>query len=218
MTQRSSKAAPARAAQRAATRVRAVDAALAIIDRDGIEAATLDAIAAALGLTKQGLYYHFASKEALLAEAALSDWRSVADAVHTATAAATSAEDALEALVRTYVKHYAGRLQRYRLATQGTQLSARAAEVARAMLAQIHPLNDLLYGAAERKLRDAQAAGLADPALDPRRLAFAAHMAAMGFLTMKLMASTVGDPLRHGDDDLVAELCRAMRASVRQPD
>ncbi len=207
-------AARARPKQRGATRALAVDAALALIDRAGIEAATLDAIASDLGLTKQGLYYHFASKEALLADAALSDWKTMATAVYAATLAATCAEAALEALVRTCMNHYAGRLQRYRLVTQGALLSARAADHARAMLVAIHPLNELLYGPTERKLRDAQATGQADPALDPRRLAFSAHMAAMGLLTMKLMASTLGDPLRHNDEGLVAEICRTLRASV----
>lgn len=200
--------------QREATRALIVDAALVLIDRSGIEAATLEGIARELGLTRQGLYYHFASKEALLAEAALQDWKDVARAVQAATHAAATAEDALEALVRTYVAHYRGRLERYRLATQGTFLTALAAAQARERLEEVRPLNDQFYGEAERKLREAQAAGQADPALDPRRLAFVAHLGAMGLLTMRLLVASVDDPLKHGEDELVAELCRALRASV----
>lgn len=200
--------------QRAATRTLILEAATRLIDREGIAATTLDAIAAELGMTKPGLYYHFASKEALLAELGLRDWQTVAQAVFAATSAATSAQDALEALVRTYVGHYSTHLERYRLATQGVQLSTLAAAAAQDRLADIRPLNDLLYGPTEQKLRQAQAAGLADPALDPRRLAFVAHLGAMGLLSMKLMVETVKDPLRHSDETLLVELCRTLRASV----
>jgi AcrR family transcriptional regulator len=202
--------------QREAMRTLIVDAALALIDRSGIEAATLEGIAQELGLTRQGLYYHFASKEALLAEAALQDWKDVAHAIQVATDAAATAEDALEALVRTYVAHYRGRLERYRLATQGPFFTALTVAQARGRLAEVRPLNNQFYGGTERKLREAQAVGRADPALDPRRLAFVAHLGAMGLLTMKLLVSSVDDPLKYGDDELVAELCRALRASVPQ--
>lgn len=206
-----------RARQREATRELILEAALALVDREGVAAATIDAIAAELGLTKPGLYYHFASKEALLADVGLREWVEVADAVHAATLAAASAEDALEALVRTYVGRYADRLERYRLATQAVQLSSLAAAEALSRLPQIRPLNDRLYGPTEEKLRAAQASGHADPELDPRRLAFVAHLGAMGLLSMKLMVQQVNDPLRHSDEALVAELCRTLRASVRGP-
>lgn len=203
-----------RSKQRAATRTLIVEAAQAIIDRDGVEATTLDAIVAALGLTKPGLYYHFASKEALLVQAAVRDWKAVAAEVDAATSAAASAEEALEALVRSYVAHYRERLHRFELVTQCAHVSRLAAEHARSLLDQIRPLNDLFYGATERKLIEAQIAGRADPALNPRRLAFTAHLGAMGLLSMKLMVEAVGDPLRHSDEALIGELCRTLAASV----
>ena len=46
---------------RALTRQAILQAAEAVVLRDGLDALTLDAIAAELGLTKQGLYYHYAS-------------------------------------------------------------------------------------------------------------------------------------------------------------
>lgn len=199
---------------RALTRQSILGAAEVALLRDGLDALTLDAIAAELGLTKQGLYYHYASKEALLAELALQEWTAAADTVHAATMAATSAEDALEALVRSYVGRYGGRLQMFRLATQGAQLSALAARLGQQQLPAIRPLNDRMYGPTEQRLRQAQAAGHADPAIDPRRLAFVAHSSAMGLLNMQLMVSTVQDPLRHTEQALVDELCRALRAAV----
>ncbi len=197
------------------TRQAILQAAEAVVLREGLGALTLEAIAAELGLTKQGLYYHYPSKEALLAELALQEWTAATEAVHTATKAAASAEDALEALVRSYVGHYDGRLQMFRLATQVAQLSPLAARLSRDRLDAIRPLNDRMYGPTEHQLRDAQRAGLADRALDPRRLAFVAHTSAMGLLAMQLMVSSVEDPLRHGQARLVDELCRALRAAVR---
>ena len=199
---------------RATTRQSILQGAETVLLRDGLDALTLEAIAAELGLTKQGLYYHYASKEALLTELALQEWTAAADAVQAATEAVADAGDALEALVRSYVGRYAGRLPMFRLATQGAQLSPLAARLGREQLEAIRPLNDRMYGPTERKLREAQRAGQADAALDPRRLAFVAHTSAMGLLTMQLMVSAIDDPLRHGEQALVDELCRALRAAV----
>ena len=199
---------------RALTRQAILQAAETVLLRDGLDTLTLDAIAAELGLTKQGLYYHYPSKEALLAELTLQEWTAAADAVHAATAAAATAPEALEALVRSYVARYAGRLPMFRLATQAAQQSPLAAELGRRQLAAIRPLNDRMYGPTEQRLRDAQRVGRADKGLDPRRLAFVAHTSAMGLLTMQLMVHSVDDPLRHADAALVDEMCRALRAAV----
>src|SRR5919201_2473277 len=51
---------------REATRQRLLEAAGAVIRRDGPQALTLDAVAAQAGVSKGGLLYHFASKRELL--------------------------------------------------------------------------------------------------------------------------------------------------------
>lgn len=51
---------------RRGTRERLLDAALALVRRDGAQALTLDAVAAEAGVSKGGLLYHFASKRELL--------------------------------------------------------------------------------------------------------------------------------------------------------
>jgi AcrR family transcriptional regulator len=51
---------------RASTRARLLEAAAAVIRRDGAQALTLDAVAAQAGVSKGGLLYHFASKRELL--------------------------------------------------------------------------------------------------------------------------------------------------------
>jgi AcrR family transcriptional regulator len=48
------------------TRERLLDAALAVVRRDGAQSLTLDAVAAEAGVSKGGLLYHFKSKRQLL--------------------------------------------------------------------------------------------------------------------------------------------------------
>jgi AcrR family transcriptional regulator len=55
------------------TRARLLDAASAVVQRDGAQALTLDAVAAEAGVSKGGLLYHFASKRELL-DAMLAGW------------------------------------------------------------------------------------------------------------------------------------------------
>ena len=55
------------------TRRRLLDAAAAVVRRDGPRALTLDTVAAQAGLSKGGLLYHFATKDALV-EALVEDW------------------------------------------------------------------------------------------------------------------------------------------------
>lgn len=58
--------APARAGGAVATPTRVVDAALRAFGTAGYDATSLDALAGELGIAKQTILYHFASKEALL--------------------------------------------------------------------------------------------------------------------------------------------------------
>ena len=58
---------------RPSRRAQLLDAAVAVIRRDGAAALTLDAVAAEAGVSKGGVLYHFASKRALI-DGLLSRW------------------------------------------------------------------------------------------------------------------------------------------------
>jgi AcrR family transcriptional regulator len=60
-------------ARTSATRSRLLDAAGAVVRRDGAQALTLEAVAAAAGVSKGGLLYHFKSKRELV-EALVARW------------------------------------------------------------------------------------------------------------------------------------------------
>ena len=65
------------------TRARLLDAAVAVVRRDGAQSLTLDAVAAQAGVSKGGLLYHFKSKRDLLdamVEHWLAEWQEEIDA------------------------------------------------------------------------------------------------------------------------------------------
>lgn len=187
----------------------------AVVLRDGVDAFTLDSVGRELGLTKQAIYYYFPSKEDVLLGICLEEWAAAARAVHEATSRAETGADALQALIRSYVDHYAGRLEVFVLVTQRLQGSSLIRRMTPKDLEPIRPLNDLMYGPTERKLAAEKKQGELPSSLHPRRLAFSAHVAAMGLLAMKAMVEQVGDPLKHTDEDLLEELCASFRARCR---
>ncbi len=210
--------------RRGAARREIQDAARAVLLRDGVPGLTLEAVAREAGVTKQGLLYHFASKEALVFEFLLEEWEREAGEIAVAVESAGDGGAALEAIIATYVRRYAGRLDVFRLVMQQVQMYDAASLIGPAELARLRPLNEQLYGGAERKLaaerrsrRSGSAPGssarrAAGP--DPRQLAFCAHAAAIGIVAVKALVEKFGDPLRHSDDDLIATMTAVFRAAV----
>jgi AcrR family transcriptional regulator len=195
--------------RRAASRRLLLENARAVALRDGIDGFTLEAVARECGFTKQGLLYHFPSKDALVFELVLSEWEDASRAVADAVARVDDGAAALETIIRTTVAHFAPRLDLFRLITQEVQRYDRRL-LPPEELARIRPTNELLYGGAERLLRSERRGPRA------RRLAVTAHLAAFGLLAMKALVERFGDPLRHSDAELTDEICRAFRAAVQE--
>jgi hypothetical protein len=80
-----------------------------------------------------------------------------------------------------------------------------------AELARLRPLNELTYGGAAARI------GRGRPVVDPRLLAFLAHAAAVGLLTMKGMVENADDPLRWSDAELVDGLASVLAAAAGGP-
>jgi AcrR family transcriptional regulator len=78
-----------------------VDAAIEIFLRSGYLGASMDEVAALSGVSKQTVYKHFASKEALFIEIVTSMTNAVSDSVHEAVVDPTSAKE-LPGFLRTY--------------------------------------------------------------------------------------------------------------------
>ena len=97
--------------RRAAKRERILDAARALFAREGLEGASLRAIAAEAGYTPAALYFHFASKEAIYAALLQESLAALEAEVSTAVARATTPEGRFAAAARAFFGFYAERPQ-----------------------------------------------------------------------------------------------------------
>jgi len=105
----------------ATTKERIVDAALASFGSKGFEATSLDALAASIGVTKQTILYHFASKEALLTAVLDRSAIELAETLESALVPAGQGWARIEAVVRSV----------FRLAARRPELLAFVREVSR---------------------------------------------------------------------------------------
>lgn len=199
--------------RRAQSREEILEATRRVILRDGA-GITLDAVAEEVGLTKAALYYYFPSKEALLFEIIFGIHESQAMKIHDAVEATETGADALAALVRTTVTAFAPKMDDFRLAfLHGQVAGPDAHKMLPEFFARVRPLNDLAYGGAAKRLEQDVDGGATQSGVPPRRLAFLAHMAAIGVLTMKGMVESVGDPLLYSDEELVTDFAKIFAAA-----
>jgi len=198
------------------TRVEILDTARDVVLDRGLAGFTLAAVADELALTKPALYYYFDSKEALLFELLLHEWFESATEVHAAVDEIESGADAVEQLMRTVFNRYRDRLELFVLFFKMGPGGDFDGIIGPKELERIRPINDLLYGGAEARLRADQRTGGFPKKRDPRRFAFTAHMAVIGLLNMKAIAASAKDPLIHGDEDLIADLCTTFRDAAQR--
>jgi AcrR family transcriptional regulator len=196
--------------RRALAREEFVEAAREVVAELGVRRFSLEQVARRVGLTKQAVYHYFDSKEGVLAEVAVGEMTRAAREVADAVSRTAGAADAMEAMIRSYFAAFVGRLRLFQLCyTAMPTLDAAPAPDA-ALLARLHPLNDLvLGGVAERVARER---GL--PADAARRLAFVAYTSVLGLLAMRALTEAASDPLRHDDGVLVDTLVATFRQAV----
>lgn len=199
--------ADARRARRQRSRERSREdilaAARSVLLRNGIAAVTLEAVAREAGMSKTGLYYYFASKEALVFDLVCGIWESQAQRVQDAVAPVASGPEALAAIIRTIVEDFAPHMDDFRLAYLFGQVSGSSGlQLSSEQFERIRPINDILLGDAARKLAEANLPGL----VEPRLFAFLAFASALGLLTMKGLVESQGDPLLYSDEQLIGAL------------
>lgn len=161
------------------TRERILDEALASFGARGYEATSLDALAAGLGVTKQAILYHFASKELLL-ESVID--RSAAELAATLEEALRDADGAggggwerIEAIVRSVFRLAARRPELLGLLREVTRLGPPAAT-------RLNEALDPLIARATGFLDDEMAAGTMRRQ-EPRLLLLSAYSAVIGVAT-----------------------------------
>ncbi len=202
--------------RRERSREEILDAARAVILRGGIGAATLDAVAREVGVSKAALYYYYPSKDALLFELIFGALETHAHSVHDAVEQAGDGAEALGALVRQSVASFAPHLDDFRLAfLYGQVASPGAVHFDAQQFARIRPLNNLILAGTVDKLM--QDGGTGRAGVEPRLMAFLAYLSAIGTLTMKGMVESMDDPLVYSDEQLVDGLARIFAAAAAAP-
>jgi AcrR family transcriptional regulator len=193
------------------TRAEILDTTRDAVLASGLASFTLASVADELALTKPALYYYFDSKEALLFELLLREWVESATEVQAAVEETESGSDAVEMLMRTVFNRYRDRLELFVLFFKMGPGGEFEGVIGPKELDRLRPINDMLYGGAETRLRADQRSGGFPKQRDPRRFAFTAHMAVVGLLNMKAIAASAKDPLIHSDEDLIDDMCATFR-------
>jgi AcrR family transcriptional regulator len=167
------------------TRDRILDVALASFADRGYEATSLDALAAQLGVTKQTILYHFASKAALLDAVIDRSAAELAGALEAALASAGPGFARVEAVVRSV----------FRLASRRPELLGLVREVSRLGPPAATRLTDALeplVGRATAWLSAEMDTG-AVRRQDPRLLLLAAYSSVLGMATEVEVLRALGD-------------------------
>jgi len=136
--------------------------------------------------------------------------------VKAAVDATGSGADAVEQLMCTVFDRYRDRLELFVLFHKMGPGGEFEAVIGPGEIERLHPINDMLYGGSESRLRADQQTGSFPKKRDPRRFAFTAHMAVIGLLSMKAIAAAAKDPLIHSDDDLITDICTTFRDAALQ--
>ncbi len=173
-----------------------------MVEREGLTGLTFQALADTLGVSKQAVLYWYPSKWELIADCGVPIIRQEADALITALSGSRDGTDAIERFIRAFARHYARRLPLFRVVYMpepfGTEPNAPDQQAA---LAPIHRVTSSIYAALESWI--AGDPRLARKDVSPRQLAVAAHMSAIGLVTMFAVADAYGDPLVHPLDKMV---------------
>jgi AcrR family transcriptional regulator len=172
-----------------------------LVERDGVNALTFQALANTLGVSKQAVLYWYPSKWELMTDYCAPEMRKEADVLLAALSGSRTAPEAIGRFIRAFVNHYAQRLPQFRILYLIPPVGAEPnTPEQHAALSPIHRITSSVYGALESAIA-------ADPGFireaDPRRLAVAVHMSALGLVTMLALADSIGDPLLHQTDDLI---------------
>lgn len=189
---------------------RILDAALTSFGTRGYEATSLDALAAGLGLSKQAILYHYASKESLL--------EAVID--RTATELRSTLEDALADAGRGWARIEAIVRSVFRLAARRPELLGLVREVSRLgppAATRLTAALDPLVGRATEFLEAEMAAGTMRRQ-EPRLLLLSAYSAVIGVATEVEVLRALGfDPTLRSLVRRRGELLSFLRSALEVP-
>lgn len=196
--------------RRQRARIELVDAARAVMRTEGLAGLTVDAVAERVGLSKAGVYYYFADKEALLRALLVADQLDVVARLVGAVDGAPGGPAVLGVFVRAVVAAYLDDLETYRLQQLWPQIIGMEPGD---MESAVNPAVMALFDRLEARLRE----GPVRDGVDPRRTVFVAWTSALGLLQTLALLEALGTGTTHGVDDLVDTLARSVVRGA-QPD
>ncbi len=186
-------------------------AARQVLVSQGIEGMTTAAVAAAADTSASTLYYYYPSRQALIDALALARLSEDVERMERAIAAEADPVEALAAMIRVHVRHYAEQPEHYflyeGLSRAGIRPGARPGGVEAVRRRPI-------VGLAARR-RAGQQDGTVHPDVRPRPLANAAWCMAQGILVTALGFARSGGSLRFSVEILLEESCATLTRGAR---
>jgi AcrR family transcriptional regulator len=195
--------------KRKRARTEILQAALAILRNEGVEAVTLASVAGALDMTKQAIYHYFPSKDALMKALVTSLLEDEVEALVQAVTRGESSQSTLSTLIRAFYSHYINNLEAFRTVYCLSQLSSpnHIGMDETTIREQINPRTHKLFDVLEARLSNESNESMSSQKRQQmRQLAFVAWTSALGLMTMLSVADAVGDPLIHKDEALLSTL------------
>ena len=195
--------------KRGNTADRILVAARAIVRADGPDQLTFDAVASAVGVSKQAVLYWFPNKARLIEALVRPALEAESVAGRGAISSQESAGDAIRAYISSLAVFHSSDLERFRLMYVTPQIGQRPGRQGTMLttLGRVHPATTEMYDTLAEKL---VAFGRYERLVDARRAAAAIHTALLGLILRMAMADALNAPLRARDDALVDALVNVM--------
>ena len=197
------------ASKRGDTADRILAAARAIVRAEGPDQLTFDAVAAAVGVSKQAVLYWYPNKARLIEALVRPALEAESVAGKTAVQGQTSAGDAIRAYISALAVFHSSDLERYRLMYVTPQIGQRPGRNGTMLttLGRIHPSTTEMYDTLADQL---VTFGRYDRLIDARRAAAAIHTALLGLILRMAMSDALNSPVRSRDDALIDALVNVM--------
>ena len=188
------------------TRARMLRAARKIVSRDGLGGLTLDKVAKAVKVTRQGVLYHFGSKAGLGQALVFEMMREETDAIIAGIHGETPVE-VIKSFTEAAYDFYLEDLTRFRvlyLSMQIERLTPR--ELAQIDFETVYEMKGRLFGALERALL---ATGQLHPSVDARRTAVGALGNVIGMVCSVAGIEAMDDTMLHDPKQVTLEVAEA---------
>lgn len=184
-------------------------AARSIVRAEGPDQLTFDAVATAVGISKQAVLYWFPNKARLIEALVRPALESESAAGRSAIATQSTAGDAIRAYISALALFHSSDLERFRLMYVTPQIGQRPGRNGTMLttLGRIHPSTTEMYDGLAEKL---VAGGRYDRIVDARRAAAAIHTALLGLILRMAMADALNSPMRAREDALIDALVNVM--------